>query len=81
MYQITMMKTIKLLLKLTASLLVFFGLVSCNKEDEEFPACQVCALTYNNQTYTEEFCPEDFDSVEEFNTYISALETLGSECN
>ncbi|MCH2083563.1 MAG: hypothetical protein MK226_14315 [Saprospiraceae bacterium] len=75
------MKTIKLLLKLTASLLVFFGLASCNKEDEELPACQTCALTYNNQSYTEEFCPEDFDSIEAFDTYIIALENLGSECN
>ena len=36
-----MMKTIKLLLKLTASLLVFFGLASCNKEDEELPESKV----------------------------------------
>lgn len=75
------MKTIKLLLQLTASIFVFFGATSCSSDDDDTPACQVCALTYNNQTYTEEFCSEDFDSVEEFNTYISALETLGSECN
>ncbi len=76
------MKTLKFLLQAVASVMVVFGVTSCANDDDDGPSCQICTYTYNGQTYSEEICPEDFDSIEEFESYILTVEVTNfADCD
>ncbi|MEN0002508.1 MAG: hypothetical protein AAF798_00145 [Bacteroidota bacterium] len=73
------MKSWKLLLQLASAVMLTIGFVACGDDDDG--DCISCTLSYAGQTYTEQICEADFDTVEEFNQYIAALELLGGNCN
>lgn len=74
------MKTLKFLLQMTASVFVLFGASSCSNDDD-VPSCQICTYTYNGQSYSEEVCPEDFDSQAQYEAYINLFEVSGGDCD
>jgi hypothetical protein len=59
--------------KLLLLLVIAFAFTACNK-------CQDCDCS-NLDLGTEEVCKSDFDSNDDYNEAIAALELLGCNCN